>query len=309
MSAAARVVGRDGLVTETEMAAVLQDAWVPMTAVEAAQEGLLILVAEDNGVNQEVIRRQLNTLGLACELVDDGVADLDRIRLGEIGLLLTDCDMPNMDGYELTRRIRQEEVSSGNPLSIIAITANAMDGAAAACFEVGMNNYLSKPLEIGALQTMLRTYLPSSGKGQDATSDEPSVETGQSITDAPEVLAEALTASAEPAVLNLSELNELFGDDIEVLHQLLGEFVTSLDEGLLAMLSAFEAENYDSVRSEAHKLKSSARTVGAQELADVCLDLEQSGKAKDLALLEAPMGRLQSICDRTKDAIAIAVVA
>ena len=82
MSAAARVVGRDGLVTETEMAEVLQNAWVPMTAAEAAQEGLLILVAEDNAVNQQVIRRQLNTLGLACELVDDGVAALDRIRLG-----------------------------------------------------------------------------------------------------------------------------------------------------------------------------------------------------------------------------------
>ncbi|MCO4831082.1 MAG: response regulator, partial [Gammaproteobacteria bacterium] len=168
MSAAARVVGRDGLVTETEMAEVLQNAWVPMTAAEAAQEGLLILVAEDNAVNQQVIRRQLNTLGLACELVDDGVAALDRIRLGGIGLLLTDCDMPNMDGYELTRRIRQEEVSLDNPLPIIAITANAMDGAAAACFEAGMNDYLSKPLEIGALQAMLRTYLPSADQDQDA---------------------------------------------------------------------------------------------------------------------------------------------
>ena len=100
MSADARVEGRDGLVTETEMAEVRQNAWVPMTAAEAALEGLLILVAEDNAVNQQVIRRQLNTLGLACEMVDDGVAALDRIRLGGIGLLLTDCDMHNMDGYE-----------------------------------------------------------------------------------------------------------------------------------------------------------------------------------------------------------------
>ena len=195
MSAAARVVGRDGLVTETEMAEVLQNAWVPMTAAEAAQEGLLILVAEDNAVNQQVIRRQLNTLGLACELVDDGVAALDRIRLGGIGLLLTDCDMPNMDGYELTRRIRQEEVSLDNPLPIIAITANAMDGAAAACFEAGMNDYLSKPLEIGALQAMLRTYLPSADQDQDATTDAQQ-ETDQSIANASEVHAETDLVSA-----------------------------------------------------------------------------------------------------------------
>ena len=307
MSAAARVVGRDGLVTETEMAEVLQNAWVPMTAAEAAQEGLLILVAEDNAVNQQVIRRQLNTLGLACELVDDGVAALDRIRLGGIGLLLTDCDMPNMDGYELTRRIRQEEVSLDNPLPIIAITANAMDGAAAACFEAGMNNYLSKPLEIGALQAMLRTYLPSADQDQDATTDAQQ-ETDQSIANASEVHAETDLVSAGSIILDLSELNALFGDDVEVLNQLLAEFVSSLDEGVAGMLSGFEIEDYDRIRAEAHKLKSSARTVGAHRLADLCFELELAGKAKAAPALQTHLGSLQSICDQTKNAIAQAIV-
>ena len=307
MSAAARVVGRDGLVTETEMAEVLQNAWVPMTAAEAAQEGLLILVAEDNAVNQQVIRRQLNTLGLACELVDDGVAALDRIRLGGIGLLLTDCDMPNMDGYELTRRIRQEEVSLDNPLPIIAITANAMDGAAAACFEAGMNNYLSKPLEIGALQAMLRTYLPSADQDQDATTDAQQ-ETDQSIANASEVHAETDLVSAGSIILDLSELNALFGDDVEVLNQLLAEFVSSLDEGVAGMLSGFDIEDYDRIRAEAHKLKSSARTVGAHRLADLCFELELAGKAKAAPALKTHLGSLQSICDQTKNAIAQAIV-
>ena len=307
MSAAARVVGRDGLVTETEMAEVLQNAWVPMTAAEAAQEGLLILVAEDNAVNQQVIRRQLNTLGLACELVDDGVAALDRIRLGGIGLLLTDCDMPNMDGYELTRRIRQEEVSLDNPLPIIAITANAMDGAAAACFEAGMNDYLSKPLEIGALQAMLRTYLPSADQDQDATTDAQQ-ETDQSIANAPEVHAETDLVSAGSIILDLSELNALFGDDVEVLNQLLAEFVSSLDEGVAGMLSGFDIEDYDRIRAEAHKLKSSARTVGAHSLADLCFELELAGKAKATPALQTHLGSLQSICDQTKNAIAQAIV-
>jgi PAS domain S-box-containing protein len=307
MSAAARVVGRDGLVTETEMAEVLQNAWVPMTAGEAAQEGLLILVAEDNAVNQQVIRRQLNTLGLACELVDDGVAALDRIRLGGIGLLLTDCDMPNMDGYELTRRIRQEEVSLDNPLPIIAITANAMDGAAAACFEAGMNNYLSKPLEIGALQAMLRTYLSSADQDQDATTDAQQ-ETDQSIANASEVHAETDLVSAGSIILDLSELNALFGDDVEVLNQLLAEFVSSLDEGVAGMLSGFDIEDYDRIRAEAHKLKSSARTVGAHRLADLCFELELAGKAKAAPALQTHLGSLQSICDQTKNAIAQAIV-
>jgi HPt (histidine-containing phosphotransfer) domain-containing protein len=74
-------------------------------------------------------------------------------------------------------------------------------------------------------------------------------------------------------------------------------------------LSGFEAANHDSVRAEAHKLKSSARTVGAHELADLCLDLEEAGTAKDAMLLQTLLGRLQSICGRTKDAIARALVA
>ena len=307
MSAAARVVGRDGLVTETEMAEVLQNAWVPMTAAEAAQEGLLILVAEDNAVNQQVIRRQLNTLGLACELVDDGVAALDRIRLGGIGLLLTDCDMPNMDGYELTRRIRQEEVSLDNPLPIIAITANAMDGAAAACFEAGMNDYLSKPLEIGALQAMLRTYLPSADQDQDATTDAQQ-ETDQSIANASEVHAETDLVSAGSIILDLSELNALFGDDVEVLNQLLEAFVSSIDQGVAGLLSGFDVEDYERIRAEAHKLKSSARTVGAHRLADLCFELELAGKAKATPALQTHLGSLQSICDQTKNAIAQAIV-
>ncbi|MDG1114593.1 MAG: ATP-binding protein, partial [Pseudomonadales bacterium] len=309
MSAAARVVGRDGLVTETEMAQELQDAWVPMTASEAAQEGLLILVAEDNAVNQQVIRRQLNTLGLACELVDDGVAALDRIRLGGIGLLLTDCDMPNMDGYELTRRIRQEEFGSGNPLPIVAITANAMDGAAAACFEAGMNDYLSKPLEIGALQTVLRTYLPRADQNLDAATGTPPVASGQLINTSLEAPAEADLIRAGSAVLDLSELNALFGDDVEVLNQLLGEFVTSLDEGIAAMLSGFDVDDFEGVRGEAHKLKSSARTVGAHALADLCLELELAGKAKAGPALKNHLTLLQSICDQTKEAIARAIIA
>ncbi len=306
MSAAARVVGRDGLVTEKEMAEALQNAWVPMTTAEAAQEGLLILVAEDNAVNQQVIRRQLNTLGLACELVGDGVAALDRIRLGGIGLLLTDCDMPNMDGYELTRRIRQEEVGSESLLPIIAITANAMDGAAAACLEAGMNDYLSKPLKIGALQTMLKTYLPSFDQDQNAKTEVPTM-ANVAIDGPPKALDEAVTVTPEPAVLDLSELNALLGDDIEVRHQLLGAFVVSLDDGAAAMLAGFDAEDYERIRAEAHKLRSSARTVGAHELADRCFELERAGKAKAAPALQSHLAALQSICDKTKEAIARAI--
>jgi HPt (histidine-containing phosphotransfer) domain-containing protein len=129
------------------------------------------------------------------------------------------------------------------------------------------------------------------------------------ISTTPESPAEADLVSDASSVLDLSELNALFGDDVEVLNQLLGEFVTSLDQGIAAMLSGFDVDDFEGVRGEAHKLKSSARTVGAHTLADLCLELELAGKAKEGPALKNHLASLQSICDQTKEAIARAISA
>ncbi|MCH1557204.1 MAG: response regulator [Pseudomonadales bacterium] len=278
MSAVSLMAGREGFAEVGDERSELQEAWVPMTAAEAADAGFLILVAEDNVINQQVIRRQLNTLGLACELAADGVEALDRIRRGGIGLLLTDCDMPNMDGYELTRRIRQEEQGRAG-LPIIAITANAMEGAAEACFEAGMNDYLSKPLEIRALQTMLKSHLPS-----------PQVSEVNDTSVQPEGDGPPLSS----AVLDLTEMNALFGDDPELLNPLLDEFAESASVTVSEIQAASRDTNFDAVLSGAHKLKSSARTIGAHQLADLCLALERAGKERDLASVQAHVDQLES---------------
>lgn len=287
MSAVSLMAGREGFPEVGAESTELQEAWVPMTTAEAADAGFLILVAEDNVVNQQVIRRQLNTLGLACELAVDGVEALDRIRRGGIGLLLTDCDMPNMDGYELTRRIRQEEQGRAG-LPIIAITANAMEGAAEACFEAGMNDYLSKPLEIRALQAMLKSYLPSP---QLIEVNDGSVQ--------PE--REALSTGS--VVLDLTKMNALFGDDPELLNPLLDEFAESAAVTVSEIQVASRETNFDAVLSSAHKLKSSARTIGAHQLADLCLALERAGKERDLASVQAGIDQLESIFTAVIEAV------
>ena len=277
MSAVSLMAGREGFAEVGVERSELQEAWVPMTAAEAADAGFLILVVEDNVINQQVIRRQLNTLGLACELAADGVEALDRIRRGGIGLLLTDCDMPNMDGYELTRRIRQEEQGRAG-LPIIAITANAMEGAAEACFEAGMNDYLSKPLEIRALQTMLKSHLPI-----------PQVSEVNDTSVQPEGDGPPLGS----AVLDLTEMNALFGDDPELLNPLLDEFAESASVAVSEIQAALRDTNFDALLSGAHKLKSSARTIGAHQLADLCLALERAGKERDLASVQAGKDQLE----------------
>jgi CheY-like chemotaxis protein len=127
-------------------------------STQADHANRLILLAEDNETNQEVIQEQLRILGYACEIADDGEAALRLWRSGRFALLLTDCNMPIMDGFELTEAIRRSE-RQGVRSPIIAVTANAMQGEAMRCLERGMDDYLCKPMRIDALAAMLTKWL------------------------------------------------------------------------------------------------------------------------------------------------------
>ena len=126
-------------------------------SVEAAKlENRLILVAEDNESNRKLMLKQLALLGYATESAEDGVVALQLWRNGRHALLLTDCNMPNMNGFDLTAAIRREELE-GTRLPIIAVTANAMQGD---CLNRGMDGYLSKPYKMHELKAILTTWMP-----------------------------------------------------------------------------------------------------------------------------------------------------
>ena len=126
---------------------------------QAAASGHLILLADDNETNRDVMCAQLHLLGYAAEAVEDGVTALEKWRTGRFALLLTDCQMPLMSGFDLTALIRFEE-GSDHHLPIIAVTANAMQGEAKRCLDSGMDDYLSKPLRMAELGPMLAKWLP-----------------------------------------------------------------------------------------------------------------------------------------------------
>lgn len=135
-----------------------------------------ILVVEDNAVNRELIRRQLAQLGYGCDLCDDGNAALAALRNQRYDLLLTDCQMPSIDGYTLTREVRAHERGNnerghGEPrLPIIAITASALPEQVDQCIGAGMDAYLTKPVQLSELRDTLRHWLPA--KASDAPSEE-----------------------------------------------------------------------------------------------------------------------------------------
>ena len=162
-----------------------------LTRAEARDLSRLILVAEDHAINRDVIRRQLKKLGYYCEIAEDGRQALDMWQAGEgdYSLLLTDCHMPQMDGYELTREIRRIEEDRGvaDFLPIIAITANALVGEADRCIAAGMNDYLSKPVELLRLKHVLGKWLHIAVGGERPLDDA----TPKTIEKSPEILSQS----------------------------------------------------------------------------------------------------------------------
>jgi signal transduction histidine kinase/FixJ family two-component response regulator len=144
------------------------------TVEQAAQTQRLILLAEDNETNRDVMQEQLRLLGYTCELAEDGAIALKMWQANpqRYALLLSDCHMPNLDGFGLTAAIRAAE-SVGTRLPIIAITANAMQGEAQRCRERGMDGYLSKPLRMTELAPMLEKWLPAPVDGHAIHSQQP----------------------------------------------------------------------------------------------------------------------------------------
>ncbi|MDQ9169660.1 response regulator [Oxalobacteraceae bacterium R-40] len=129
--------------------------------MSAMTSTLKILVVEDNAMNQDIIVRQLRRIGFAdIAVACNGAEALAWLTKNECSILLTDCQMPVMDGYELTRRIRQTEAACQARLHIVALSASTMEEDRTRCFEVGMDGHISKPTQINDLRVALHRWLP-----------------------------------------------------------------------------------------------------------------------------------------------------
>jgi CheY-like chemotaxis protein len=122
--------------------------------------GIRVLLVEDNAVNQMLARRLLERLGATVSIADNGLAAIEKLQQGSFDVVLMDCQMPELDGYEATQRIRAG--AAGEPartIPIIALTANALSGDRERCLEAGMNDYLAKPINPTVLRTKLEGAL------------------------------------------------------------------------------------------------------------------------------------------------------
>jgi PAS domain S-box-containing protein len=274
---------------------------------EAVQSGRLILIAEDNETNRDVMQEQLRLLGYACEVAQDGAQALQLWQSAQekggkrYALLLTDCHMPNLDGFELTEAIRAAE-PAGTRLPIIAITANAMQGEAQRCRERGMDDYLSKPLRLGELGAMLARWMP-----QASAPDRLELPLVQ--PDLPPVRPELVEGvEAAFAVWNPDTLTELVGDNTAMHQRLLGRFLTNTEQQVAAITAGAAVGDTKIVTGQAHTLKSAARSVGALALGELCEALETAGHQGDApacaALAVGLPGAFAAAADRIKQYLA-----
>jgi CheY-like chemotaxis protein len=257
--------------------------------VPAPGQGQLILLAEDNETNRDVLLAQLRLLGYGADVAEDGIQALHKWREGRYALLLTDCHMPRMDGFELTSRIRAEE-PAGTRLTIIAVTANALQGQALRCLAAGMDDFLSKPLRLHELGPMLAKWLPQvAGALPDAATA-----LGNEALSAP-APANANTQDGPLAAWDARILIKIVGVNPALHQRLLDKFLLNGNRQIATLTAAHDHGDTKTIISVAHTLKSASRTVGAMALGELCQQLETAGLSSDRPQIQARMTGLAAV--------------
>ena len=269
---------------------------VTFSEVEAPRTGTnaRILIAEDNLVNQKVIVNQVAKLGFEVELVENGKEAVDAISKYSYDVVLMDCQMPVMDGFEATRTIREMQ-SEASKTPIIAVTAHAIAGDRERCLAEGMDDYISKPTDQKTLKEVLDKWISSSVEDTNVNSII-GLESSVDAEPEEEPTQERTTRSEEAGILaRLDELGEACG------HEVVSECVSLfLNDSLTAFNNlefAFKKLDYEELAREAHKLKGSAANMGATRLPKICENLmlkaEDEDEMRVALLLKGVAGELR----------------
>lgn len=214
-----------------------------------------ILVVDDNRINQQVAAEMLKTLGCASEVAANGRQALELVSRKPYDLILMDCNMPVMDGYECTREIRN--LTLGQSLPILAMTANTNDDEKQRCKNAGMDSFLEKPLRLGVLKETLSNWLPEFSNGT-------------KLPQPVDALILAQDSNYDPAVMQ-----ELFASVGDVVYRMIEAFMEDTPIYLDSMRAALIASDAKQVRELAHTIKGSASNFGAHGFVDIAKKIEE----------------------------------
>jgi hypothetical protein len=255
-------------------------------AAAAARRGAHILLVEDSPINQSVLVRMLEKLGHRVSVASDGASGVAAVRAGDHDLVLMDCQMPIMDGFTATARIRSSQSGPGRT-PIVAMTANAVRGDRERCLLAGMDDYLAKPVTLEQLELMLQRWLSRAES---------------SCVSAPPAGTAAGVARSPFDARVLAELRALYGSDEEV-GELLADYLTQARAAQDAQDAALAARDLAAVAFEAHRMKSSSRFLGARRAARLYALLEGYGKKGMPERVTATAARLARELDLVEGAL------
>lgn len=232
-----------------------------------------ILLAEDNLINQEVAKGLIKVIGCQVQIANNGMEAVELSATGEYDLILMDCHMPVMDGFEAANKIRQRE-QTGNlgHVPVIALTADVQKGVVEQCLAAGMDDYLSKPYTRKQLQEVLEKWLLPGG--HKATTKESSAPTKQPKDQPPNTMPDSILNPA--ALENLRPLTTSSGENL--LDRAIAMFLDAAPQEVAQLRKAVKNDDAASLASIAHNVKSSCAHLGAQALAKNAATLEAIGR-------------------------------
>jgi signal transduction histidine kinase/DNA-binding response OmpR family regulator/HPt (histidine-containing phosphotransfer) domain-containing protein len=253
--------------------------------------GVRVLVADDNIVNQKVAVKVLEQMSAHAVCVGNGRAALNALREADFDVVLMDCQMPDMDGYEATRQLRRSQgIYRNSAIPVIALTAHVMSNDRAKCIAAGMDGYVSKPIDKQALQNAIAKALDRSLSPAAApVPTMPSVPVMQSVLGVPPV--EGISPLFDEAAL----LARSAGDRAFAA-ELIGVFCEAVREQLATIDSALTLGDVRAIRAQAHTLKGASLTVAANAIALAAAALEAANSEQ---LLPGADGRLVSTVHQT----------
>ena len=227
-----------------------------------------ILLAEDNPVNQELAIAMLQELGCQVEVAADGRAAVEAFDRGGFDLILMDCQMPELDGFEATAKIRRYE-SARTParrIPIVALTASAVEGDREKCLAAGMDSYVSKPFSMAQLEDVLRTWLPEN----DANANAPTLSLSQIEQ---QIAAKRKSLHVDPEALE--RVRKLGPNGDELLTRIIGVYLGDAPRRQQALREAVLRGDMTGAARAAHAFKSASANLGATLLADLCGLMEE----------------------------------
>ncbi|HUJ69280.1 MAG TPA: response regulator, partial [Syntrophorhabdales bacterium] len=281
---------RRGRLYDVVEAAVEERAAPPMPMASVATPSTpphhrRILLVEDNITNQLVAVNILKKLGYRADVAANGLEALTAVRTVPYDLVLMDCQMPEMDGFEATRRIRTGDGGFDHRhIPVIAMTAKAMQGDREKCLDAGMNDYLPKPIDPASLAKAIDRWLAPRGDGEGDGSTRPD-------------------KAFRPVFDRAGLANRLMGSE-EVIPQVLSVFLGDIPRRIEALRSHISAGDASRAGDEAHTIKGAAANIGGEALREIAFEMEKAGRTKDTGKLRQMMPVLEKRFQELKSVIA-----